>query len=152
MMATLIRLADSSTRPDEPRIVVGIDGSEPSFRALERALGEARQASAVIDVVTAWSFPMVRGYALTHSPHDVDENAKEVLEAAVNRVSEEAPELVVRSEATEGEAGPVLVDAALGAELLVVGARGLGGFRRLLLGSVSSYCAQHAACSVLIVR
>lgn len=151
-MATLNRPADLPISPDERRIVVGVDGSEPSLKALEWAIEEARRWRSVLDVVTAWSFPMVKGYAWTHSPEDVENSAKEVIETALSHVSQEATELVVRGEALDGEPGPVLVDAAVGAELLVVGARGLGGFQRLLLGSVSSYCAQHATCSVMIVR
>ena len=52
----------------------------------------------------------------------------------------------------EGQAARVLVEAARGAELLVVGSRGLGGFRSLLLGSVGQQCAHHALCPVVIVR
>lgn len=66
--------------------------------------------------------------------------------------SDEAPEFDVETRAVEGQAARVLLDASQDADLLVVGSRGLGGFRELLLGSVSQQCAHHATCPVVIVR
>jgi nucleotide-binding universal stress UspA family protein len=106
----------------------------------------------VVDVVTAWTFPMVQGYAITHSVADVEEAARAVVEAAMSQVAEEAPEVAVRGETADGEAGPVLVDAARGADLLVVGSRDVGDFERVFLDSVSAYCSRHAPCSVIVVR
>ena len=62
------------------------------------------------------------------------------------------PEVEVRPRVVEGRAGPVLVAAAEGADLLVVGCRGHGGLAGTLLGSVGQYCAHHAACPVVIMR
>ncbi len=151
-MNALSGLSELPTAPRQRRIVVGVDGSESSARALEWAIQEARRRPAVVDVVTAWTFPMVEGYAITHSVDDVEEGAREVMGAAMSQVAEEAPEVVVRGETTDGAAGPVLVEAARGADLLVVGSRGVGGLERVFLGSVSTYCGRHAPCSVMIVR
>lgn len=145
-------LAELPVPENQVRIVVGFDGSEAATKALEWAAAEARRQPASIDVVTAWTFPMVEGYAVTHPVVQVEESALETLKEAMAYVTEEAPEVVVRGETTDGLAGPALVDAAKGADLLVVGARGIGSLERLFLGSVSAYCAQHAPCSVVIVR
>ena len=145
-------LAELPVSPDQRRIVVGVDGGETSSKALEWAIQQARRWSAVVDVVMAWTFPMVEGYAVSHSVDDVEKCARGVVEAAISRVAEVAPDVVVRGETADGEAGPVLVDAARGADLLVVGSREIGGFERMFRGSVSAYCSRHATCSVMIVR
>ena len=134
------------------RIVVGIDGSEPSAKALQWAIEYARRRPTVIDIVTAWTFPMVEGYAFTTTVGEVEKNAHALLNGAMSHVTEEDPEIVVRGETADGEAGPVLVNAAKGADFLVIGARGISGIERLLQGSVSAYCAKHATCTVVVVR
>jgi nucleotide-binding universal stress UspA family protein len=73
------------------------------------------------------------------------------LENAVERLRQKAGELEIESRLREGPPAGVLTEEAAGAQLLVVGSLGLGGFRELLLGSVSRQCAQHAPCPVLIV-
>lgn len=151
-MSTASRLAELPVPNDHLRIVVGVDGSEPATRALEWAIGEARRWPAVIDVVTAWTFPMVEGYAFTTSVDDVQRQAREVVDAAMTVVATEAPEVVVRGETAQGEAGPMLVNAARGADLLVVGTQSAGPLKRFFVGSVSAYCTKHATCSVVIVR
>ena len=134
------------------RIVVGVDGSESSARALTWALGEAQRGGGTLQLVSAWMFPMALGYAFTTSVHDVRDLARDVVDRAVARVAEAAPGVPVSGETVEQPAGPGLVAAAKDAELLVVGSRGRGGFEGLLLGSVSQYCTRHATCSVVVVR
>lgn len=151
-MCALSGLAELPVPPAQRRIVVGVDGSESGALALEWAIQEARRWPAVVDVVTAWTFPMVEGYAMSHSVDEVENGAREVVEEAMSRVAEDAPDVVVRGETADGEPGPVLVDAARGADLLVVGSREIGGFERVFRGSVSAYCSRHAPCSVMVVR
>lgn len=134
------------------RIVVGYDGSLPSLKALDWAIEEARQRSAVLDVVTAWTFPMALGYSFVHTVHEVEQTARAALDMALSHVAERDPEVVSRGEDVDDAPGPALVRAARGADMLVVGCRGLGGFETLLLGSVSDYCAKHASCTVVVVR
>jgi nucleotide-binding universal stress UspA family protein len=151
-MCALSGLAELPVSADQRRIVVGVDGSDSGAMALEWAIEEARRWPAVVDVVTAWTFPMVEGYAIAHSVDEAEEGAREVMEAAMSEVAERAPDVVVRGETADGEAGPVLVDAARGADLLVVGSRRVRGLTRVFLGSVSAYCGRHAPCAVMIVR
>jgi len=75
-----------------------------------------------------------------------------VLERALEDAGDAAAGLDVESVVREGAPAGVLLDEAQDAELLVVGSRGLGGFRGLLLGSVSQQCTHHAPCPVVIVR
>ena len=115
-------------------------------------MGEAGRTGASLHLVSAWIFPMAPGYAFTATVHDMRQAALDTIERALSRVSELAPGLEVRSETPEQVPGPALVAASNGADLLVVGSRGRGGFEGLLLGSVSKYCASHATCSVVVVR
>jgi nucleotide-binding universal stress UspA family protein len=134
------------------RIVVGVDGSPHSGRALDWAIAEARRTGNTLQLVGAWLFPMALGYAFTTTVHEVSDAARDTVDRAVAHVADVAPELTVTGETTEQPPGPALVAASKGAELLVVGSRGLGGFEGLLLGSVSQYCSRHATCSVVVIR
>jgi nucleotide-binding universal stress UspA family protein len=132
--------------------VVGVDGSPESERALDWAITQAQEKGAILEIVTAWIYPMVVGYAFTTTVREVHQAAQDVVDRAITRVSETAPDVVVRGKTTEQPPAPSLVAESEGADLLVVGFRGLGGFAELLLGSVSQYCARHASCSVVVVR
>jgi|SRR5512145_3367500 nucleotide-binding universal stress UspA family protein len=139
-----------------PRIVVGVDGSDESKEALRWALEEAELRDASLRVVYAWSDPYVftPGYGL---PEDFEfdalrEKAVERLDAVIAEVVGATNDAKIEGVVTEGPAGSALVRAAEGADLLVVGSRGHGGFVGLLLGSVSQQCVTHAPCPVLVVR
>jgi len=133
-------------------IVVGVDGSPASGRALEWAAAEAERTGASLRLVCAWMFPMALGYAFTTNVDDVRGNAQEVIDRAMAHVADVAPGVPVSGETIEEAPAPALAAAAAGAQLLVVGSRGLGGFQGLLMGSVSQYCTRHATCSVVVVR
>jgi len=150
---TLTETASELARPEgHRRIVVGFDGSDPSIRALDWAITQAAHIPAVIDVITAWTFPMVMGYAFTTTVSEVERSAHTLLDEALTHVADREPDVVVRGEVVDGAPGPVLARACEGADLLVVGSRGHGGWHDLVLGSVGSYCARHAPCSVVIIR
>ena len=83
---------------------------------------------------------------------DFEADAKAILAEALAEVCPLAPAVVVRPQVTEGYPAEVLLHAARGADLLVVGSRGHGGFTSALLGSVSRYCVLHAHCPVLVLR
>jgi nucleotide-binding universal stress UspA family protein len=137
------------------RIVVGIDGSEAASRALRWAAEEASERDAELEVVHVWERPQVYAPmgvgAYPIDPQLVQDEARKVLDRAVWEARALAPAVHVCQRLEEGAAGTVLVDAAHGAELLVVGSRGLGGLRRLFLGSVSQQVADHASCPVVIL-
>ena len=133
---------------------MGVDGSPAAGRALEWAAAEAERTGASLHLVAAWMFPMALGYAFTTTVDDVRLSAQDAIDRALARVADVAPGVPVSGETVEQAPAPALVAAAAGAgaELLVVGSRGLGGFQGLLMGSVSQYCTRHATCSVVVVR
>ena len=138
-------------------IVVGVDGSPESLAALRWAADEARLRGATLRAVHAWFMPMVftSGPPLLVLPETRDELGKEgekVLAHALDAVAADVEGLAVERSVVEGSAAHSLLRTAKGADLLVVGSRGHGGFHGLLLGSVSQQCAHHAPCPVVIVR
>jgi len=134
-------------------IVVGVDGSEPSRRALRWAADQAKLTGAELTVVTTWEYPPTLGWAPPY-PSDFDPNAdaEKAVRATIDTVLGADPGVVVHLRVSEGHPAFVLTGAAKGAELLVVGSRGHGAFAGMLLGSVSEYCAAHAPCPVVVVR
>jgi len=137
--------------------VVGHDDSAPAQRALDWALRHAAGRAERIEIVSAWHPPVYGPYpvdATVALPYDDAAMAR----AAVRRVHEVASEAAGRAPvpvtgvAPESGAAEALLQASAGAGLLVVGSRGRGGFRRLLLGSTSSQCASHARTPTVIVH
>ena len=138
-------------------IVVGVDGSPESLAALRWAAQEARLRGAMLRAVHAWFMPMVftSGPPLLVLPEAGDELGEEgdkVLSDALEAVAPDVEGLALERSVVEGSAAHCLLRAAEGADLLVLGSRGHGGFHGLLLGSVSQQCAHHAPCPVVIVR
>jgi nucleotide-binding universal stress UspA family protein len=134
-----------------PRIVVGVDGSPNAALALRFAAEEARLRDAELDVVCAWSVPTAvytAGYAVGDLESELAENADRVVDEAAAAAGDG---VVAKGRAVEGQAAKVLLEAADGADLIVVGSRGRGGFRSLTLGSVSQQVAHHARIPVVIV-
>lgn len=132
-------------------IVVGVDGSPSSNRALTWALAQAGVTGATVHAVTAWEYPnLYGGYPGTQSM-DWAANARLTLDTALSAsLGKQSADVV--SAVVEGHPAKVLLDAAAQAELLVVGSRGHGGFVEMLLGSVAQHLVAHAACPVLVVR
>jgi nucleotide-binding universal stress UspA family protein len=131
--------------------VVGVDGSPQSRLALARAADLAEQAGSVLEPIIVWQYPM------TANPYVLGDWSPEKDAAATLRsfVEETFPDGVpdwVRPTVVSGPAARALIDASAGADLVVVGSRGHGGFVGLMLGSVSSACAEYAHCPVLVVR
>jgi nucleotide-binding universal stress UspA family protein len=156
-------------------IVVGIDGSEPSLRALAAAFEQASlRPDAVVTVVHAYrvphppsgsgaSYSYLPGGTLERLTADEDErrqqretmarqHAEAVVSNAVANVGGPPDGCVVKPFVTARDAARTLVEASRNADLLVVGSRGRGGFRGLLMGSVSQQALHHATCQVLVVR
>ena len=140
------------------RIVVGIDGSEQSRAALVWAMEQAAARTMPLDVVHVWhlsvsALPMGLA-AESVEPDDFSQAAKTLAEHEIDWAMEHttARPMIVRPLAIEGHPAKVLVEEAATAELLVVGARGIGHFAGMLLGSISDYCVRHAPVPVVVVH
>jgi nucleotide-binding universal stress UspA family protein len=151
----IVRTVDTVplTSRDRERIVVGVDGSEPSGRALRWAVDEARARSATVEVVHAWHVPYSMSFATALMEASAFEDAArrlldQTVDMAVGGIDDVAMERVL----VPGSAVDVLLGAAKSADLVVVGGRGVGGFRGLLLGSVSHQVAHHSLCPVVVVQ
>lgn len=135
------------------RIVVGFDGSDQSTAALERAVDLAAALGSPLEIITSWRWPITwstppvgNSWSPLHDAEEIRQHAVELLERRAS------PDLEVIARTVEGGAAEVLLAAASDAGLLIVGSRGRGGFRGLLLGSVSAACVQQATCPVLVHR
>jgi nucleotide-binding universal stress UspA family protein len=140
-------------------IVAGIDDSDESKNALRWAVDEARLRGVPVTAIHAWqvpSLPPPPDVAPVVPPIDpsivaaLEQAAARLVERVVREVDGSGVE--VRLVTAEGPPAWVLIDAAGDDDLIVVGSRGLGGFKGLLLGSVSQQVANHAHCPVLIHR
>jgi nucleotide-binding universal stress UspA family protein len=144
-MPTLFAVPSPTVREPAPgfgRIVVGVDGSPNSVAALRWALREA--ASRHADVVAVYAYAP-DGVGATSS------GARTALASVVERVTA-APHVVEALEHVAVAApAPTLLHAAAEADLLVLGARGTGGFAGLRMGGVSMHCVHNAPCPVVVV-
>lgn len=139
------------------RVVVGVDGSERSVAALSTALNEAGPGGSVTvvraeDGADLWGdqYPVVSGPSQQQLRDDARRRMELTIGELLLAMTDEPP--TVQRRALRGQAGPVLVEQAAGADLLVVASRGHGEFRGLAFGSVALHCVVHAPCPVLVVR
>ncbi|WP_432862076.1 universal stress protein [Microbispora rosea] len=136
-------------------IVVGVDGSRAGMEAVCWAAREAELRGVslrIANAIPAWACSTAQQGPYTDIAAWMRDGAAAVLDAATERVRVEAPRVQVDTAILAGDPRPALVEAAVDAELLVVGNHGLGGFRGLLLGSVAYGVAGHAPCDVVVVR
>ena len=145
------------TRLENRHIVVGVDSSHGSRAALDWALTQARLTGAAVEAVAAWQKPATYEYSYGSIPFPSTGNSiatiteKVLAETVADVVGTGNQPVDVRVKVVHGPAAQVLLEAAAGAELLVVGSRGHGAFAGMLLGSVSQHCTQHAPCPVIVV-
>lgn len=140
-------------------VVVGVDSSEGAKAALRFAVEEAKLRGATVHAVYAWQFVPPgavlgdAGYAplMDVDPSGMREAAAGALDRTVAEVVGGRDDVAIEQRVVEGPAAGTLVEEARGADMLVVGSRGHGGFTGLLLGSVSQQVAHHATCPVVIV-
>ena len=130
-------------------VVVGVDGSEDSLRALCWAAKEARIRGARLRLVRAWSYADQPEGGF--DPSYDEEAARRMLDESVSRLGTDSTGLEIERRVVCDLPARALLDAAADADLLVVGSRGLGGFQGLLLGSVSQQVVHHAPCPIVIV-
>jgi nucleotide-binding universal stress UspA family protein len=152
----LMSIGPTTTASD--RIVVGIDGSEQSQLALRWAAYLARVSGSTIEAVTAWQPTVIGataggfGYMTAPVGWDPAADMEKALVDTLDKVFGTNRPVDLQMTVQEGHATKVLLDAGRRARMLVLGSRGHGGFAGLLLGSVSSACAEHATCPVLVVH
>ena len=148
--------ADGSELDETPRVVVGVDGSEASIAAIQFAADHARRHNLPLHAVTAWQFASTG--ALPESQgwippiDDYETHARKILDQSIRKADVDAPDDRVVRQVLRGTPARAILRAAAGATHLVLGSRGLGGFERLMLGSVSSQLVEHAPCPVTVVR
>src|SRR5215207_4934708 len=132
------------------RIVVGYDGSEHAQRALERAADMAGQGDQLMIVAAAELHTRTGITEGAHLDPSVAQHQHEAVDKARAFLSERGIEAEIVE--AQGDPGTAIVDAAKGADLIVVGTRGLNPMQRLLLGSVSAKVVHRAECDVLVIR
>jgi nucleotide-binding universal stress UspA family protein len=133
------------------RIVVGVDGSPSSEDALRWALRQSRRTGQPVDAVTSWEMPVNYSVGPLRE-FDWEGAATDTLADTVGKVVDPADADRVSQRVVNGHPAEVLLDAAADAGLLVVGSRGRGGFKGMLLGSVSQHVVARAACPVVVIR
>jgi nucleotide-binding universal stress UspA family protein len=138
---------------EERRVVVGVDGSQPSRLVLQWAQFMGHALNATIDAVTVWEISAVEATEWSDD-WNPEKEAAAALHKTIAEVLGSPPAVPLREITRQGQGNTAseLVQVSQGAQLLVVGNRGHGGFARHLLGSVSKAVAEHAVCPVLIIH
>jgi nucleotide-binding universal stress UspA family protein len=151
-------MQDQDNDQSTPRIVVGVDSSECSKTALRWAIGQAQLTGATVEAVAAWQDPpAMYGYSYGWAPPVVEGDGiqalteKTLADTVAGVAGPDSPPGQVTTSVVQGHPAQVLMNAAAGAQMLVVGSRGHGTFAGILLGSVSQHCVQHAPCPVTVI-
>ncbi|HSJ22385.1 MAG TPA: universal stress protein [Nocardioidaceae bacterium] len=141
----------------EGGVVVGDDGSEGAARAVRYALEEARRRGVTLHVLRAWSIMSTSrpadvppGFAASLAEYEAAALAEE--KARIDHLLGEHVDVPVEVHCVHSPAAQALLAASETADVIVVGSRGLGGFRSLVLGSVAEQCIRHASGPVVVVR
>ena len=151
----VVRAKPAAAGPAIRPVVVGVDGSPTSTSAVDYAFDQASRLGLPLAAVHAWELPTLFGPVPPWLPEEVEEirmAEKAVLSESLAGHMERYPDVHVTSMVHRGGPAHVILAAAEDAALLVVGSRGLGGFRGLLLGSVSQAVLHHATCPVAVVH
>ena len=137
-------------------VVVGVDGSPGRRVALTWAAAEAADHRADLVVVNVWEHTLLPpAGSLSVSEKYVPDPSQRTADDLVQVIKEELgdePNVLVQPRVKQGTPAKVLIEESAGADLLVVGTRGHGGFAGLVLGSVSQHVAAYAQCPVTVVR
>jgi nucleotide-binding universal stress UspA family protein len=133
-----------------PVIVVGVDGSPSSQRAVRWAAQQAKLTGATLRAVSSWRWPNY----ITRIPPGVDlaSDTRRTLDEVLEEALTGSEDLTITRHVIEGPPGPALLTQAQDASLLVVGAQGRAAFPGMLLGSVAEYCVRQGSCPVVVVR
>lgn len=140
----------------DDRVVVGVDGSEHSRLAADFALDLAARSGREVVAVTTWHVEVERGVVVTEedSPEwaAVEQRYRSLVESTIAAPRRAHPDVPVTIEVRRGRAAETLVEMSKGSDLLVVGSRGRGGFRGLLLGSISQRVLESATTPVAVLH
>ena len=144
-------------RTGQELVVVGVDGSPQSVRALDWAARYAAASGARVQALRAWHYPGVAGQApVGKAPepvrHEAEKDVRAPLDEAVAKVRAAQPGAEVEARLGYGHPAQVLIEASKEADLLVVGSHGHGAFTGMLVGSVSIHCVTGAFCPVVVIR
>jgi nucleotide-binding universal stress UspA family protein len=141
---------------DKKIIVVGVDGSAGSRKALTWAAAEAASHGSDLVVVNVWEHTLLPpAGSVSVSEHYVPDPSQRTAEDLLQVIKEELgdePPVLVQPRVKQGRPAKVLIEESVDADLLVVGPRGHGGFAGLVLGSVSQHVAAYAKCPVAVIR
>jgi nucleotide-binding universal stress UspA family protein len=137
-------------------VLVGVDGSAGSHKALAWAADEAADHEADLVVLNVWEHTLLPpagsvSVSEKYVPDPSQRTAEDLLEE-IKAVLGDDPPVLVQPRVKQGSPAKVLIEESSEADLLVVGTRGHGGFRGLVLGSVSQHVAAYAKCPVTVVR
>jgi nucleotide-binding universal stress UspA family protein len=142
--------------PHRPGVVVGADGSQTSREAIGQAFLQAAERALPLTVVHAWQVDLAPAGELALDREDarraIAEAERALAAESVAGWCEKYPDVPVHQHVLDAQPVQALVEHSRGAELVVVGSRGRGGFQGLVLGSVSQGVLQHAHCPVMVVR
>jgi nucleotide-binding universal stress UspA family protein len=139
-------------KSDTHTVVVGVDGSDHSRQALKWAADEAKRRGALLRIIFA-EFREPKNLPAWYEPGSSDLSpGQAIVDDAYGLVATRHTSVMARAEVAESPPALALTAGSRSAELLVLGARGKGGFEELLLGSVSDRCIQHACCPVVVVH
>lgn len=143
----------TETSRDRPEVLVGVDGSEPSKSALRWAARYAKAMGEPVHALIAWEPPTIFGLEpAVGVDRDFAADALGVLKETVDTALGSDPGVEIQTSARQGYPPLVLVRAAAGADVLVVGNRGRSAIAGITLGSVSLHCVSHAPCPVVVAR
>ena len=157
--AVVVRGTHAAHPDPSHQVIVGVDGSEASERAVDLAGEIAATSGAPLHIVSVGHLGSAESWAWfetskagTEHTHALTAEAEETVTRAGERMRAAHPGLAVESEVLFGDAGRVISDLGARAGLIVLGTRGRGGFAGLLLGSVSHRVIHEADCAVMVVR
>jgi nucleotide-binding universal stress UspA family protein len=143
------------TETETPFIVVGVDGSDKSIKAMRWAIEHAKLLGARVRIIGAWDVPGTIYFTPGHVGSDYYQDASDSFDAAIAKGLEglDVQGVLVEKELIQGRPSKALHDAAVGALSLVIGSHGLGStFPGMHLGSTAFYCVNHAPCPVVLIR
>lgn len=139
------------TEPQKRRVVVGIDGSSESERALSWAARYGQETGAAVLAVAIWHLPVQFGYRVTEPDAKLELQAATWLEDTLAQVRQTCPDTAITTLAVRGHPTTILVDYSKESDLLVLGNKGQGAVAATLLGSVVPEVVHHARCPVVVV-